>query len=92
MAAHDRDALAETWGITVAIEGVREKALKAQERVTRIELVSQAWKASALPLSYTREHAQGRFVVEILRGSHAGCGVSTVSTCDCAGPYTCIRV
>tara|TARA_R110000868_G_scaffold135187_1_gene347519 strand:+ start:289 stop:522 length:234 start_codon:yes stop_codon:yes gene_type:complete len=32
----------------------RNNALKVMERVTRIELALLAWKARALPLSYTR--------------------------------------
>ena len=43
----------------------REKFPK-RERVTRIELAQPAWKAGALPLSYTRvkrPHATGRLDV-----------------------------
>ncbi len=43
-----------------------------RERVTRIELVSQAWKASALPLSYTRWRVPKTLLVAVYRQPPGG--------------------
>ncbi len=68
---HDRDDTVVTLAQRTAIAGEREWS-SWRERVTRIELVSQAWKASALPLSYTRWRVPKTLLVAVYRQPPGG--------------------